>query len=112
VPTGHVQVSGHSPRAVAEFVIFHLFGVLAQFERDLIRERTRAGLKGAEARGRKSGRKPTVTPDKLPRARLLIAGGLTVREAATRLKVGKSTLYSALGTSADSTEGLVLPPFA
>ena len=93
-------------------LIFHLFGALAQFERDLIRERTRAGLKAAEARGRKGGRKPTVTTDKLARARLLIAGGLTVREAAARLKVGKSTLYNALGTSADSTEGLVLRPFA
>ena len=41
-------------------LIFHLFGALAQFERDLIRERTRAGLKAAEARGRKGGRKPTV----------------------------------------------------
>lgn len=93
-------------------LIFHLFGALAQFERDLIRERTRAGLKAAEARGRKGGRKPTVTTDKLARARLLIAGGLTVREAAARLKVGKSTLYNALGTSADSTEGVVLRPFA
>jgi DNA invertase Pin-like site-specific DNA recombinase len=78
-------------------LIFHLFGALAQFERDLIRERTLAGLKAAETRGRKGGRKPAVTPDKLARAKALVASGLTVREAAARLKVGKSTLYNALG---------------
>lgn len=77
-------------------LIFHLFGALAQFERDLIRERTNAGLKAAEARGRKGGRKPAVTPEKLARARAHIAAGLTVREAAVRVKVGKTALYEAL----------------
>ncbi len=79
-------------------LVFHLFGALAQFERDLIRERTRAGLTAAEARGRKGGRKPSVTPDKLARAKALVASGLTVREAAGRLKVGKTALYKALGS--------------
>ena len=74
---------------------FHLFGALGQFERDLIRERTRAGLVAA-ARGRKGGRKPVVTAEKLERARTIIAKGLTVREAAVRLKVGKTALYDAL----------------
>ena len=77
-------------------LIFHLFAALGQFERDLIRERTRAGLAAAAERGRKGGRKPVMTPDKLKRARALIAQGLTVREAATRLKVGKTALYQAL----------------
>lgn len=80
-------------------LVFHLFGALAQFERDLIRERTNAGLKAAEARGRKGGRKPVVTPDKLARARAHIAAGLTVREATARVKVGKTALYKALGRS-------------
>jgi DNA invertase Pin-like site-specific DNA recombinase len=80
-------------------LIFHLFGALAQFERDIIRERTRAGLKAAEARGRKGGRKPSVTPEKLARARALVASGLTVREAAGRLKVGKAALYEALASA-------------
>lgn len=75
---------------------FHLFGALGQFERDLIRERTRAGLAAAATRGRKGGRKPVVTPEKLARARSLTAKGLTVREAAARLKIGKSALYEAL----------------
>ncbi|MEM1346249.1 MAG: recombinase family protein [Pseudomonadota bacterium] len=77
---------------------FHLFAALGQFERDLIRERTRAGLTAAAARGRKGGRKPVVTPEKLARAQDLRAKGLTVREAATRLKISKSALYEALRT--------------
>ena len=79
-------------------LVFHLFGALGQFERDLIQERTRAGLAAAAARGRKGGRKPVVTDDKLDRARLIIGKGLTVREAAIRLKVSKTALYEALGT--------------
>jgi DNA invertase Pin-like site-specific DNA recombinase len=77
-------------------LIFHVFGALGQFERDLIRERTRAGLKAAEARGRHGGRKPVVTVEKLRRARQLMAKGLTAREAAARIKVGKTALYRAL----------------
>jgi len=77
-------------------LIFHVFGALGQFERDLIRERTRAGLSAAAARGRKGGRKPVVTADKLQRAREHLANGLNVREAAARLKVGKTALYAAL----------------
>jgi len=77
-------------------LIFHVFGALAQFERDLIRERTRAGLSAAASRGRRGGRKPVVTADKLLRAETLIAKGLTVREVASRLKIGKTALYAAL----------------
>jgi DNA invertase Pin-like site-specific DNA recombinase len=77
-------------------LIFHVFGALAQFERDLIRERTRAGLAAAASRGRRGGRKPVVTADRLERAKALIAKGLTVREAASRLKIGKTALYHAL----------------
>ena len=58
------------------------------------------GLVAAAARGRKGGRKPVVTPDKLRRAHALIAQGLNVREAAARLKVGKTTLYEALAARA------------
>ena len=78
-------------------LLFHIFGALAQFERDLIVERTSAGLRAAEARGRKGGRRPVITQDKLDRARRHIAAGLTVREAAARVKVGKTALYEALG---------------
>ena len=81
-------------------LVFHLFGALAQFERDLIGERTRAGLLAAAARGRRGGRKPVVTPERLARAAALIAQGLTVREAAARLKIGKTALYAALDKTA------------
>lgn len=90
-------------------LVFHIFGALAQFERDLIRERTNAGLKAAEARGRKGGRKPVVTPEKLARARAHIASGLTAREAAVRVKVGKTALYEALSGSANAGSRSVRP---
>ena len=77
-------------------LVFHIFGALGQFERDLIRERTNAGLTAAAARGRKGGRPVAATPEKIVRARHLITSGLTVREAAARVKVGKSALYAAL----------------
>ncbi len=88
-------------------LIFHIFGALGQFERDLIRERTRAGLDAAVARGRQGGRKPVVTEEKLRRARTLVAQGFTVREAAARIKVGKTVLYAALAqTTSEPGEGL------
>ncbi len=83
-------------------LVFHLFGALAQFERDLIRERTRAGLSAAAARGRKGGRKAVVTAEKLKRAEMLIERGLTVREAAARIKVSKTALYEAI--NADTSQ--------
>jgi DNA invertase Pin-like site-specific DNA recombinase len=49
-------------------LVFHLFGALGRFEHDLIQERTRAGLVAAATRGRKGGRKPVVTAEKLERA--------------------------------------------
>ena len=78
-------------------LVIHLFAVLAQFEHDLIRERTRVGQHLAASHGRKAGRKPVITPDKLARARHLInEEKLSIRDVAARLKVGKSSLYAAL----------------
>ncbi|RWO03213.1 MAG: recombinase family protein [Mesorhizobium sp.] len=77
-------------------LVFHLFGALAQFERDLIRERTRAGLQAAEERGRRGGRQAVVTSEKLAKARQHLAAGLNVREAGARVKIGKTALYEAL----------------
>ena len=84
-------------------LIFHVFGALGQFERDLISERTKAGLAAAAARGRKGGRKRVVTNDRLQRARELIANGLNVREAAGRIKVSKTALYAALQSSGSAS---------
>jgi DNA invertase Pin-like site-specific DNA recombinase len=100
-----LDASGIGLRSLAEAIdtttpggrlIFHVFGALGQFERDLTRERTKAGLSAAAARGRKGGRKPVVTADKLQKARTLLEQGLNVREVATRLKIGKTALYDAL----------------
>lgn len=77
-------------------LVFNLFAVLADFERDLIRDRTRAGLAVAKARGRSGGRRPVITPAKLTRAQKLMDTGLTAREAAAAIGVGKTALYNAL----------------
>jgi DNA invertase Pin-like site-specific DNA recombinase len=81
-------------------LIFHIFGALGQFERDLIRERTRAGLDAAAARGRQGGRKRIMTDEKLRRAQALLVQGFAVREVAARIKVGKTALYTALAQTA------------
>ena len=52
-------------------LIFHIFAALAEFERELIRERTNAGLKAARARGRVGGRPTKMTPEKIRMAKLL-----------------------------------------
>ena len=78
-------------------LIFHLFGALAQFERELIRERTMAGLAAARARGRKGGRPPKLSAEKLRVAqRLLKDPESTVSEVARTLGVHRSTLHKAL----------------
>ncbi len=61
-----------------------------------MRERTKAGLPAAEDRGRRGGRQAVVTPEKLAKARQHMAAGLNVREAAARVKIGKTALYAAL----------------
>jgi DNA invertase Pin-like site-specific DNA recombinase len=75
-------------------LVFHVFGALAEFERDLIRERTNAGLKSARARGRKGGRPKSLTDKQLKQARALIKDpSVSIGEICKTLKVGRSTLY-------------------
>lgn len=84
-------------------LIFHLFGALAKFERELTRERTRAGLAAARARGRKGGRPPKLNPEKVGVAtRLLNDPETTVSEVARTLGVHRSTLHKALQASKSS----------
>jgi DNA invertase Pin-like site-specific DNA recombinase len=65
-------------------LVFHVFGALAEFERDLIRERTKAGLAAARARGRRGGR-PGLSPQKVRQLRTLAAGKANdVRASARR----------------------------
>src|SRR3712207_2259638 len=75
-------------------LVFHIFGAMAEFERSIIRERTRAGLDAAKARGRKGGRPPALSAKDIAAARALLRDPeLTVEEVAARLKVAPSTLY-------------------
>lgn len=74
-------------------LLLHVLGAVGQFERDLIVERTQAGLAAARARGRKGGRPPKVTPEKVEAARALIASGRTVEQAARAVGVSRATLY-------------------
>lgn len=77
-------------------LLFHVMAALAQFELDLIRERTRAGLRAARARGKITGRPRVTTDDHVLRAQRMIAQGLSVQEVARIFRIGKSTLYAAL----------------
>src|SRR4029079_18564896 len=79
-------------------LIFHIFGSLAEFERDLIRERTHAGLAAARARGRLGGRPKKLTDGKqLELARTLYDGGQTNIDTICRtLGISRATLYRAL----------------
>jgi DNA invertase Pin-like site-specific DNA recombinase len=79
-------------------LIFHVFGALAEFERDLIRERTHAGLAAARARGRLGGRPKKLADEKqLALARSLYDGGQTdIDTICTTLGISRATLYRAL----------------
>lgn len=72
-------------------LMFHQFGALAEFERDLIRDRTLAGLEAARRRGRGDGRPPVMTPTKLRQLELMQAEGVPVSEIAAALSVGRAT---------------------
>ena len=78
-------------------LVFHIFGALAEFERALIRERTRAGLAAARARGRVGGRKRALTPDQVAMAMTLLRDpAITVAQVAAQLRVARATVYASL----------------
>lgn len=77
---------------------FHVMAALAEMERDLIRERTRAGLHAAKARGRLGGRRPKLTPQQLAHAKKLLEDPETTgAEVAETFGVARSTLYRSIG---------------
>jgi DNA invertase Pin-like site-specific DNA recombinase len=79
-------------------LIFHIFGALAEFERNLIRERTQAGLVAARARGKKGGRPKALTEKQLGIALDLYEKRHPIAEICRTLKVSKATLYRAIKT--------------
>src|SRR3954452_6487371 len=75
-------------------LIFHIFGALAEFERNLIRERTSAGLIAARERGRKGGRPKALTGNKVEMARKLYADkSNSVEEICKTLGISRTTLW-------------------
>jgi DNA invertase Pin-like site-specific DNA recombinase len=81
---------------------FHVMASLAEMERDLIVERTRAGLEVARQLGRKGGRKPKMTDSKIASARKLLDSGMPPRDVAQNLGVSVPTLYRWLPASASA----------
>jgi DNA invertase Pin-like site-specific DNA recombinase len=71
----------------------HMMGAFAQMERELIRERTMAGLEAASALGRHGGRKRKMTESKVNSARTLLASGQSMHEVAKNFGVSLATLY-------------------
>lgn len=81
---------------------FHVMASLAEMERELIIERTRAGLDAAKQLGRKGGRKPKMTSSKIESAKKLLASGIPPRDVAKDLGVSVPTLYRWLPASKHS----------
>jgi DNA invertase Pin-like site-specific DNA recombinase len=80
-------------------LIFHIFGALAEFERDIIRERTNAGLTAARARGRKGGRPKSFTGKKAAMLQALYKDkNNTIDEICKTLNVSRATLYRYIKT--------------
>ncbi|MBX5480032.1 MAG: recombinase family protein [Pyrinomonas methylaliphatogenes] len=73
-------------------LVFHIFAALAEFERELIRERTRAGLAAARARGRVGGRPRILAAERLEMARAALASGQSARQVARALGVSERTI--------------------
>jgi len=78
--------------------MWQMVGVLAELERSLISERTRAGVKAAKKRGVKFGRKPKLSPEQIEHAREQIDKGKRREDLAALLNVDRTTLCRALAT--------------
>lgn len=83
-------------------LIFGIFASLAEFERDLISERTRAGLASARARGRKGGRRPKMTPAKVRLAAAAMGKPETkITDLCDELGISSQTLYRHVSPTGD-----------
>jgi DNA invertase Pin-like site-specific DNA recombinase len=102
---GELEARGVGFRSIHESIdttsatgrlVFHVFAALAEFERDLIIDRTRAGLAAARERGSKPGRKPSLSADQVEVARRLCSEGKSVKEVSELFGVSRPTIYRAL----------------
>jgi DNA invertase Pin-like site-specific DNA recombinase len=74
-------------------LVFHIFGALAEFEREIIKERTRAGLEAARARGRSGGRQYKLTEKQVEIAQQLYAAKTPVNQICQTLGISRATFY-------------------
>ncbi|AOW84051.1 MULTISPECIES: recombinase family protein [Gammaproteobacteria] len=87
-------------------LVFHVFAALAEFERNLISERTRAGLKAARARGRLGGRKPKLKQKDIREIKALLKDpNIPVSDIAKRFGVSRTTIYNRVGVVKPDREG-------
>lgn len=77
-------------------MLYAVLGAVAQFERDVLRERTVAGLAAAKRRGERLGRRPAPTPAQVREAKAMVKRGDRASHVARILRIGRSTLYRAL----------------
>lgn len=89
--TEHIDTETAAGRAM-----WQMIGVLAELERSLITERTRAGMQAAKRRGVKFGHKPTLTRQQITHARQLRERGERVQDIADLFKVSRMTVYRSL----------------
>lgn len=90
----HSITEGIDTNTIAGKLTFHIFGAIAEFERDVIRERTAAGLKAARARGRKGGRSFSLSERKVEQMVKLYESGEKISEILDTYKISKATMYN------------------
>jgi DNA invertase Pin-like site-specific DNA recombinase len=77
---------------------FHIFGALAEFERELARERTMAGLKAARERGRVGGRPPALSEEEIPQVQAMMRNDeISTSDICERFDISRATLYRYVG---------------
>lgn len=82
-------------------MFFQIAAVFAEYERRQLIERTAAGLEAARARGRKGGRRPSMTAKEIREAKAMLRDpNITVADVCTRFKIGRTTLYTHVGSVA------------
>ena len=86
-------------------LIFHVFGAIAEFERGIIRERTKAGVAAAKARGRHGGRPPRLDAEKTQHAINMLAAGTSVSSVARSFGVSRSTVLRSVRLAGGDATG-------
>ena len=85
-------------------LVFHIFGSIAEFERAIIRERTKAGVAAAKARGRAGGRPAKLIGERAEHARNLLASGSSVSSVARSMGVSRASVHRALERASGAGE--------